>query len=157
MIILMIQATYSLFVISEYSKEINSIDVVIRTSAAAIFGYFLSANFVRNTSHSKDIDDEDKELKKLEVINALEHSNKGKEKTKEPAQINLENRLQIIIATCMCIFCLLVLIILRNVAEFMPNIKVSHNTVITISQFRDFVSSCVGFLIGCPTSHETKK
>lgn len=45
MAILLAQSTYTLFFPAGYGQLSGSIDIVIRTSAAAIFGYFLSANF----------------------------------------------------------------------------------------------------------------
>ena len=45
MLMLLFQSTYSLFDKQTLTNEINATDIVVRTSAAAIFGYFLSTNF----------------------------------------------------------------------------------------------------------------
>lgn len=45
MAVLLAQSTYTLFFPGGDSQLSGSIDIVVRTSAASIFGYFLSANF----------------------------------------------------------------------------------------------------------------
>lgn len=47
MAILMFQSIYNLFVNEVNSQDTTTIDVVVRTTSAAIFGYFLSANFIK--------------------------------------------------------------------------------------------------------------
>ncbi|MFR3117577.1 MAG: hypothetical protein ACLTOJ_09110 [[Clostridium] symbiosum] len=48
MTILLIQSACTLLGFPGNTAQANEIDVIIRTSSAAIFGYFLSANFIRN-------------------------------------------------------------------------------------------------------------
>ena len=43
---LLTQSAYSLFSHNGTGSEIEHIDVIVRTSSAAIFGYILSANFI---------------------------------------------------------------------------------------------------------------
>ena len=50
MVLLLLQSAYSIFFPSEAAPAVGDIDVIIRTSSAAIFGYFLSANFVNRSS-----------------------------------------------------------------------------------------------------------
>ena len=50
MVLLLLQSAYSIFFPSEVNPAVGDIDVIIRTSSAAIFGYFLSANFVNRSS-----------------------------------------------------------------------------------------------------------
>lgn len=45
MLILLLQSAYNIFLDEPAYQEENTIDVIVRTSQAAIFGYFLSANF----------------------------------------------------------------------------------------------------------------
>ena len=91
--VLLAQSAFSLFAPAPVDGS-GGIDVIVRTSAAAIFGYFLSSGA-------------------------------------PPA-----GRLRIRAVSCTGLFCLLTLLALRAAA--------------TIAQLRDFVSGCVGFLIGSP-------
>ena len=52
MAVLLLQSAYSLFYPEESGGEAGNIDVIVRTSSAAIFGYFLSANFDCRTGKS---------------------------------------------------------------------------------------------------------
>lgn len=54
-------------------------------------------------------------------------------------------------ATVIGLFCLCVLLILRNMGASGEQILDSDSVSATVVQFRDFVSGCVGFLIGVPT------
>ena len=45
-LVLLTQSAYSLFSHNGTGSEIEHIDVIVRTSSAAIFGYILSANFI---------------------------------------------------------------------------------------------------------------
>ena len=45
-LVLMLQSAYSLFAHNSSNSEIEHVDVIVRTSAASIFGYLLSANFI---------------------------------------------------------------------------------------------------------------
>ncbi|MFQ9800604.1 MAG: hypothetical protein ACLR23_18665 [Clostridia bacterium] len=47
MLILLVYSAFNLFAHEEYTQDTNAIDVIVRTSAAAIFGYFLSSNFTK--------------------------------------------------------------------------------------------------------------
>lgn len=171
MAILMLESIYTLFVNEVNSQDTTTIDVVVRTTSAAIFGYFLSANFISGTSRK--------------VINTDAYSNvfiddNSSNKGNVPSQNNIMNvkntigfelesdsyknndkrvivnngeeieeretsELQIVIATVICVIALIVLFIVRNFT--IP----ATASIGTISQMRDFVSGCVGFLLGCPS------
>ncbi|MGX9755804.1 hypothetical protein ACWYRQ_05990 [Clostridioides difficile] len=171
MAILMFESIYNLFVNEVNSQDTTTIDVVVRTTSAAIFGYFLSANFISRASRK--------------VTNTDAYSNvfiddNSSNKSQEPSQNNIMNvkntigfalenddyqnndkkvfvnngedveegetsDLQIVIATVICVVALVVLFIVRN---FTTPATASLGT---ISQMRDFVSGCVGFLLGCPS------
>ncbi|WP_227449914.1 hypothetical protein [Clostridioides sp. ES-S-0108-01] len=70
---------------------------------------------------------------------------------KIPININEEieegetSELQIIIDTVICVVALIVLFVVRNFTN------TTSASLGTISQMRDFVSGCVGFLLGCPS------
>lgn len=51
MTILLIQSACTLLGFPGNTAQANEIDVIIRTSSAAIFGYFLSANFILEPVH----------------------------------------------------------------------------------------------------------
>lgn len=171
MAILMFESIYNLFVNEVNSQDTTTIDVVVRTTSAAIFGYFLSANFISRASRK--------------VTNTDAYSNvfiddNSSNKSHEPSQNNIMNvkntigfalenddyqnndkkifvnngeeveegetsELQIVIATVICVVALVVLFIVRN---FTTPATASLGT---ISQMRDFISGCVGFLLGCPS------
>lgn len=54
MVILLIQSGHNLFANESISQNTSSIDTIVRTSSAAIFGYFISANFVRRNTQVSD-------------------------------------------------------------------------------------------------------
>lgn len=59
--------------------------------------------------------------------------------------------LQVVMATGIGLFCMVVLIVVRNSAQLNEAAAQSSTVMATVVQFRDFVSACVGFLIGYPT------
>lgn len=162
LIILMLQSTLSLFHSKLLNEEGNAIDVVIRTSTASIFGYLISANFNQHR-------------KRLRVAQRAQDAAAGNLSTPPPfgprAQIGFQageeeprrpappqvleggpgaaeensDRAQILVVGTVGVLSLVVLVIYRNVGAM----DVTAMPVLT--QFRDFVSGSVGFLIGCST------
>lgn len=174
MIILMVESIYNLF--SDRVNPINSndIDIIIRTTTAAIFGYFLSGNFIRKSKskvisypeETKGLDkrpilssDEKTQVMVQEAINNKKeiiefsynevknsvHDNKGIIEEEDNNKELIVSNQQIMIATVIGVTALIVLIIARD------SIGITEKSISTISQMRDFVSGCVGFLLGCPT------
>lgn len=159
MAVLMLQSAAGLFLPGERGGESDSIDVIVRTSSAAVFGYILSANFNRCASASKAAGGKAKEVRttgaregpvaQIGFQAPAEESGESLERTEpgvlreEDAQAP-ENRLQIVTATVIGLFCLLTLLLLRWLG-------IPERGSAAVVQFRDFVSGCVGFLIGCPT------
>lgn len=123
MMVILGQLTLNLLLNSPESREMNNVNTILRTSAAAIFGYFLSANFVKNRYDKSGC--------------------KIKEEAQRPAQ-----NLQVLIATITGLFCLVML----TVVSRKQGLFLSSDALATVTQFRDFISGCVGFLIGTPTS-----
>lgn len=167
MAILMFQSIYNLFVNEVNSQDTTTIDVVVRTTSAAIFGYFLSANFIKrplrkytNTDVSSNLfidnnlspkGQESNQNNIMNVKNTIGFTSEADNYEKKIPINNNEgfeegetSELQIIIATVICIVALTVLFVVRN---FTTTTSASLGT---ISQMRDFVSGCVGFLLGCP-------
>ncbi len=125
MAILLIQSVYTLFVHETVSQEENCIDIIVRTSAAAIFGYFLSGNFTKQRSSLQN--------------NTMAVSETFREND-TPARCN---KLQITVISVIGIVSLICLLLLRNFSQMTPQ------TASTVSQLRDFISASVGFLVSC--------
>ncbi|MGN8968320.1 hypothetical protein [Intestinimonas sp. HCP28S3_D6] len=169
MALLLLQSAYTIFFPSEADPAVSDIDVIIRTSSAAIFGYFLSANFVNRSSVQTETVSAPSPL----TITAQAEAETGVPKnqigftagdaTMEsggtqsvpspslPAWLPDTSCLQVATATVIGLFCLLVLLILRNMGAAGGQLLASDSVSATVVQFRDFVSGCVGFLIGFPT------
>lgn len=176
MIVLLSQSAYNLFANESVSAENHNVDVIVRTSTAAIFGYFLSTNFIcRGSSiQSRNSSAKGKIVPSTDngdgIRNQMGFSNPGIDNesdtkaglknsspdlTEIPEQKKdgtiMASRLQIITASSIGLFCLIVLIVLRNISGT-ASIASSASATSTVAQFRDIVSGCIGFLIGCPTS-----
>ncbi len=117
MIILLSQSAYSLFVGTAVNTD--TVDVIVRTSAAAIFGYFLSGNFIKSCSKDTSVNKSTPSAWCGEV------------------QIVVVS----VIGTVSLIILLIILLLFRNYSAPTPQ------TAATVSQLRDFVSACVGFLV----------
>lgn len=151
MIILMTQSIYNLFFNEGILQNTNVIDIVVRTTTAAIFGYFLSSNFM-GKYNNKQADC----AKKVEVLdkNIIGDHNDNKQEVPvndskgENEVQNVSSNQQIIIATVIGVVSLIVLIIARN------HNLINSTTTATISELRDFVSGSVGFLLGCPIKRD---
>ncbi|AOR24563.1 hypothetical protein [Clostridium taeniosporum] len=140
------------------TEIINAIDVVVRTTIASVFGYFISSNFVRNKRHSKNKhndylkynNSEEFCLNNKEELSLKDNKNLSidnfNEQLKEEKRPNYERRAQIIIVFVIGLISLILLLIIRDF------IKISDSEIPIISQLRDIVSGCVGFLIGCPSN-----
>lgn len=140
MTILLIQSACSLFFCERAMQNSDALNSVIRTTAASIFGYFISAGF-REASNKDDI------AEKTAV--GLSTETETDDEAKVPATddglaglINQRLRQQIVIVALIGIFSLLILVAACNGAPTAPD------AVAALSQLRDFVSGGVGFLIG---------
>lgn len=169
MSLLLAQSAFNLFV-NNASPESGTIDVIVRTSTAAIFGYFLSSNFIRHSSVSNGRPSEKNTnitpsknsggiqnrigFSAPDSPSSGENPNIGGADFKEdtPLDFSTANRIQVVAASAIGLFCLITLLILRDVAIFDAGMKASASMNATVAQFRDIVSGCIGFLIGSPTS-----
>ena len=80
----------------------------------------------------------------------------GMEKKSAQEGAHAANCLQVAAATGIGLFCLAVLLLLRNTPLGDAAMEAQPDRLTaTVAQFRDFVSGCVGFLIGCPTHSTT--
>lgn len=175
MLVLLSQSAYILFTNSGQVVEANHIDIIIRTASASIFGYLLSANFIQHSkattpTKKETIQATDPLTQNTEQADALQHgidfvssdtaanpvSDSANSTTAPPKQEQIPPcaRIQIITATVIALFCLLALIFVRDVAGH--DNSTNPTTSAVVAQFRDFVSGCVGFLIGCPTPRSSE-
>lgn len=175
-IILFLQFAHNLFANEIIYQTSEPIDIIIRTTIASIFGYFISANFVKNERYYKNKIFAD--IKAANEISSVNVSNTDKTDGSsyysigfvspnaaiQPALQNAvifpsdennplieTNNLQIIIVTFIGIFCLVLLIIARNCTTITPH------SMSSLSLLRDIVSGCVGFLLGSPSQNASPK
>lgn len=144
--IIFIQTAFNLFECGTEFSDKNAVDVIIRTSSGAIFGYFISANFMpakSNRDSKSKIDSLTLIQNEIYVENNIDLNQTGDK------QGYLCNRYQVIIITIICITSLLILIIGRNLLEF------TSQSAPIVSQLKDFVSASIGFLISCGKNHKT--
>lgn len=162
MVLLLAQSTYNLFSAHSPAAATNSIDVIIRTSIASIFGYFLSGNFIRNSAaHRKPPDThrsaednlENRTVFSADDTSAHETISSGHAFSEPaPSTADIAEKLQIWVAFGLGLFCLIALIILNNLISPRADVVIQPTFTATVTQFRDIVSGCVGFLIGTPTT-----
>lgn len=165
MIILLLQSAFTLFTDEYIIQEANSIDIIVRTSMASIFGYFLSTNFARKakgktttlvSSEKNSPDQQELETPPEQPFDPPIFDPYTADPMEEELDVAVTGKLQIIVAASLGIFCLLVLILMRNLVDWSTIITddatnlSATSAAATVGQFRDFVSGCVGFLIGCP-------
>ena len=177
MAVLLAQSVYNLFVPGAAGQATGDIDIVVRTSAAAIFGYFLSANFIQRASSVGQAPAEGQthilETGSESSPSAGPVARIGFDTGAEPAEpaqpgdIQIQESsaqtgtapagcLQIKVATVIGLSSLAALLVLRNLSQW-DLLPVQWEAVsATAAQLRDFVSGCVGFLIGCPTESDSQ-
>lgn len=175
MVVLMAQSTYTLFFPGRDSSLSSSIDIVVRTSAAAIFGYFLSANFAARDGLKQptpSISPENRTESAESIPNGLSAPKNQigfvsdttstvsggilAQEDASPAEQPQCCGLQVLVAACIGMFCLGALILLRDIGFGTVSLAESSSLTATVTQFRDFISGCVGFLIGCPSPQQNQ-
>lgn len=163
MLILLLYIGINLLTGAITSQNSNIVDTIVRTSAAAIFGYFISSNFVRTNSMSStqnsnsdnlsipsETSTENTQIQLKTPIGfaapddatQVEVGKISVTKSTPPTQTHC-NKLQIIIVSSIGI-CSLILLLLTK--HFLP---MTSEVSATVSQLRDFVSACIGFLVSC--------
>lgn len=155
MLVLLAQSAFTLFFQGSTAEGTEHIDVIIRTSSAAIFGYFLSGNFIRRSSEAPP-NPTDKQPDQMQAMGTDGSPDFSAHNISKPRAEYSADHLQLIIATAIGLFCLIVLIIQRDLAGSGDIFLKSATNSATIAQFRDFISGCVGFLIGTPTERTHK-
>ena len=162
MLALLFYTAYNLFTRATVSEDTNTIDVIVRTAAAGIFGYFVSGNFAKahsaaptqslrispqsvSTQGSTDISEN---KIRNQIGFAATDSAKTEPETPSPsatssAALPFREKIQVITVSVIGLSALVLLFIARNFVNMTPEIAA------TVSQMRDFVSASVGFLISC--------
>ena len=161
--VLLSQSAYSLFVPGGESQFTGDIDIIVRTSSAAIFGYLLSGNFIDRVPAGcscKAVSKTDLTAPTEGPVGRLRGQIGFTDGETTPAAGSAQGTgsaappaaccLQIVTATAIGLFCLGVLIALRNLAPADDPRLTSPAVIAIVAQFRDFVSGGVGFLIGFP-------
>jgi hypothetical protein len=175
MVLLLLQTVYSVFFPVGNGQITSDVDVVVRTSSASIFGYFISAHFVRQSStagqalsgqeeHTLSVGADPSEgavAPEERSGIAISAAQPSPQETFEgdgrsSSEVPVVNCLQVAIAMGIGLFCLVALLVLRNLAQLGIIQAESDAVAAVILQFRDFISGCIGFLIGCPT-HQADK
>lgn len=168
MAVLLVQSVYSLFAPGDPGQAAGDIDIVVRTSSAAIFGYFLSANFIRHTTaggqapvqgqaHILETEGDAAPagpMARIGFDTGSDPALPGPPPTQDSSPAGegtAAGCLQIRVATAIGLFCLVALLALRNLSQWGLLPVQWEGVAATVAQLRDFVSGCVGFLIGCPT------
>ncbi len=130
-LVLLVQCIINLFYPSTLTKQATNIDIVFRRSIAAIFGYFISSNFInRNINHKQN----NSTLQNTKInIDAQNASNKS------PI---ISKNLQVILVSTFGIISLIVLIFAR---DFVPMFE---GDLQVIDLLKDLISGCIGFLMG---------
>lgn len=132
----MVQAIVGLFMSYGDNNISDKIDVVIRTTMASIFGYFVSSNFVKNDICDSGLDPNSFESKHFK---------------EEQKKLNKKHDLQIKIVGSVCVISMFFLFIIRYFAY------ADNDSLAYVFLFRDFVCTSIGFLIGMPSDQNNVK
>lgn len=170
MLILLAQSTVSLFLSGTAAETVTAVDVVVRTASAAIFGYFLGGNFGLSNSDGgqaqiaapQHILEESAQTEsaspgiQARIGFAADSASETIQLTAAPTTVQDDNTdsgagTQVLVAAGIGLFCLVALLVLRNLTNLGIITELSESANATVVQFRDYVSGCVGFLIGSPT------
>lgn len=161
--LLMAQSGFTLFFDNEnVSSEIQQIDIVFRTSLSSIFGYIISILAISKMSSSGNssktdaitqigFTDTDTENNRYTMLNSENES------LSKPLQVgsaskndkNIGANVQTIALICICLFCLVVMMLVRNFSQY---ISATSSASVTVAMYRDFISSGIGALIGISKS-----
>lgn len=174
MLVLLLQSAYTLFSPYQAAGDAAHIDMVMRTASASIFGYFLSANFIRHAAAPKEpVGPPSAAVRTISTAASAdvprgrigfalpEDGPAAAPPSDQPAPPQLSSeqegqvaaqRLQVLVAAGIGLFSLVLLILLRDMEALGSVTATSSSAAATAAQLRDFVSGCVGFLIGSPTT-----
>ena len=162
LLILFADMAYHLLCSAVSPGGVNSIDVIIRTSAASIFGYFISSNFLGQDAPSSSV-----QVGNLQntasgpapasgaptVENRIGFQEGAAAPEPEPGGVSLSREtpaaksscktIQVFVVAAIGLLSLVTLLAAKSCTELAPELSA------IVSQLRDFVSACIGFLISC--------
>lgn len=130
MVVLLLQSLLTLLLSREPDLLGVRIDTVLRTTMASIFGYIVSSNFIGGRGDSE----------------SAEYENKNN--VPQTRQQIRQSEVQIRLVGRICVFSVFVLLIIRYCLQS------GDMMTAYVSLYRDFVSGCVGFLIGMPAEEK---
>lgn len=168
MLVLFAYMGYHLLTGGTTDEGVNTVNIIVRTSAAAIFGYFISSNFDKShsligTNSAGDQAQTPVSASMLSGSNdymtnpmALQAPSIGwdgaspniSESEKKLAPTGHYHKIQMVVVSIVGLFSLVILLIAQN------HVKATPELTAIVSQFRDFVSVCIGFLISCGKSSD---
>jgi hypothetical protein len=164
MLVLFVSVIFHLFPGDSVTENTNTIDIITRTSAAAIFGYLISSNFGKSNSPSSsknatnpriDLPSTPSQVTPVNYFqnqigfptpaplsNDLLQNPPVVENSTEDTSISC-NKLQVVIVSVIGLISFIILMVIRQLDATTPEMNA------IVSQLRDFVSACTGFLISC--------
>lgn len=169
LVILLVQSSVALFLPPADNADLSGIDIVIRTSLSSIFGFIMS--MVGNQSEKKasnqasqsepatiGFSSEDTVTTPTSCLSMTDKSSsatsklttaKATAKSTRRRSSGYRTQIQIIIVIFISLYCLIVIMVLRDC-----NTDIASNSasISTITQYRDFVSGGIGALIGLSRS-----
>lgn len=134
LLFLLLQSAWHIFLLPDLTKEFDAMDAMIRSSAATIFGYFISNAFGSMPEKSEN----EIPLESREKISEDAPS----EEAPLPSGTNCRIRQQILIVAGVGFFSLVILTFVRMCTS--P----SQDAIASLSQFQDFLVGSIGFLVG---------
>ncbi len=182
MVLLLISSTISMFIAPNEASSVEQLDIIIRTALSSVFGFLISATIKKDqqTTLNETGNYNEEKQNKLQIPNeafdenaneihnkkdemkmqTFEKANNDAFKKEIKSIVKSRNRLknlkrlnmQIIIIASISFYCLFFLVLARNATHLFA---VNSSTVATISQFRDFISSGIGALIGLSQKNKT--
>lgn len=142
LLILLLQMAHTVF--QESSSQVYaSVDTMMRTTAATIFGYFISASFEKEETPpiSGNNGESESETIEKELISS-ENQGPFDPESKELCPLECRIHQQTMIVAGIGVLSLTILIILRNFAVPLPQGPTP------VSLMQDFIVGSIGFLIG---------
>ncbi len=134
-LVLLVQCFINLFYPSALTKQAENIDIVFRRSIAAIFGYFISSNFINR-----------KQKQNTSTQNNTDTQNNNDTQNISNKSPNISKNFQIVFVSIVGITSLIVLIIARDF------VSIFEGDLQTIDLLKDLVSGATGFLMGFNSS-----
>ncbi len=161
MVVLFAYIIFHMFTCASKADDDNTVYIIVRTSAASIFGYFISGNFAASESSKQNnsgvmtsvINTGSDTLPEASGIKyQIGFSDSSQEKERQvQTLVNQKNsragagcsKIQITVVAVIGMVSLMILLA--------SNVSGSQNSEISamVSQLRDFISACIGFLISC--------